>query len=221
MIARLTEITGREARSVSGDALAALIDFYRAFNARDVDGLAANWEQGDAPSMDNPMGGIRRGWQSISEGYLKLFGGPAIVEVTFHDFTSQGGDDWHLFVGREKGTCTTSDMKMDVRFRTTRWFRRRQGKWRHFITTDRSKSPGCLRLTRRPFSEPPWARWLEAAKRLDACPLTSEAHEMGPCICLMSGYRTSASGAKRTFVSRVELTSEGLPWPAVQHICNT
>jgi hypothetical protein len=33
--------------------------------------------------MDNPMGGIRRGLQSISEGYSKLFGGPAIVQVTF------------------------------------------------------------------------------------------------------------------------------------------
>ena len=130
MTARLTEITGREARSGRGDALDALIDFYCAFNARDLDGLAANWEQGDAPSMDNPMGGIRRGWNAISEGYMKLFGGSAIVQVTLHDFTSQGGDDWHLFVGREIGTCTTPDKKMDVRFRTTRWFTRRGGPWR-------------------------------------------------------------------------------------------
>ena len=130
MTVRLTEITGREAQSDRGDALDALIGFYRAFNARDLDGLATNWEQGDAPSMDNPMGGIRRGWRSISEGYLKLFGGPAIVQVTFHDFTCQGGDDWHLFVGREVGTCTTAHQKMDVRFRTTRWFTRRDGKWR-------------------------------------------------------------------------------------------
>ena len=46
MIARLKEVTGREARSSNGDALDALIDFYRAFNARDLDGLTANWEQG-------------------------------------------------------------------------------------------------------------------------------------------------------------------------------
>jgi ketosteroid isomerase-like protein len=144
MIARLREVTGREARSGSGDALDALIDFYRAFNARDLEGLALNWEQGDAPSMDNPMGGIRRGWQSISEGYLKLFGGPATVQVTFHDFTSQGGDDWHLFVGWEKGTCTTSDMKMDVRFRTTRWFTRRDGKWRQLHHHGSIEEPGML-----------------------------------------------------------------------------
>ncbi len=130
MTAKLTEVTGHEARNGSGDAFDALIDFYAAFNARDLDGLAANWEQGDAPSMDNPMGGIRRGWKSISEGYMKLFGGPGVVQVTFHDFSSQGGDDWHLFVGREFGTCTTPVQQMDVRFRTTRWFTRRGGAWR-------------------------------------------------------------------------------------------
>ena len=36
--------------------LHAIFDFYRAFNVRYLDGLAANWEPGDAPSMDNPMG---------------------------------------------------------------------------------------------------------------------------------------------------------------------
>jgi hypothetical protein len=94
--------------------------------------------------MDNPMGGIRRGWQSISEGYLKLFGGPAIVQVTFHDFTSQGGDDWHLFVGREKGTCVTADVKMHVRFRTTRWFTRRGGTWRQLHHHGSIEEPGLL-----------------------------------------------------------------------------
>ena len=144
MTARSYEITGREAQSGRGDALDALIALYKAFNARDLDGLAANWEQGDAPSMDNPMGGIRRGWQSISEGYLKLFGGPAIVQVTFHDFTCQGGDDWHLFVGREVGTCTAPHQKMDVRFRTTRWFTRRDGKWRQLHHHGSIEEPGML-----------------------------------------------------------------------------
>jgi hypothetical protein len=144
MIPELRDVTGREARSGTGNAFDALIEFYRAFNARDLDGLAANWEQGDAPSMDNPMGGIRRGWQSISEGYLKLFTGPAIVQVAFHDFTSQGGDDWHLFVGREKGTCVTPDERMEVRFRTTRWFIRRTGGWRQLHHHGSIEEPGML-----------------------------------------------------------------------------
>ena len=49
------EITGREAPARDGSALDALIDFYRAFNTSDLEALAANWAEGDAPSMDNPM----------------------------------------------------------------------------------------------------------------------------------------------------------------------
>jgi ketosteroid isomerase-like protein len=59
------EISGRETPAGDGSALDALIDFYRSFNASDLKALAANWAEGDAPSMDNPIGGIRRGWPAI------------------------------------------------------------------------------------------------------------------------------------------------------------
>jgi len=49
------EITGREAPARDGSALDALIDFYRAFNTSDLEALAANWAEGAAPSMDNPI----------------------------------------------------------------------------------------------------------------------------------------------------------------------
>jgi quercetin dioxygenase-like cupin family protein len=130
MSLNLTEITGAEARAGDGSPLDALIDFYRSFNAKDVAGLATNWAEGDAPSMDNPIGGIRRGWPAIREGYSKLFNGPATVQVAFHDFSSQGGNDWHLFVGREKGVCTTPTASLDLRIRTTRWFIEKNGVWR-------------------------------------------------------------------------------------------
>ena len=60
-----TEITGRETPARDGSALDALIDFYRAFSTSDLEALDANWAEGDAPSMDNPIGGIRRGWPAI------------------------------------------------------------------------------------------------------------------------------------------------------------
>jgi hypothetical protein len=126
----LTEVTGAEQLTGDGSPIDALIEFYRAFNARDLDGLAANWVDEDMPSMDNPIGGIRRGWRAIQEGYSKLFNGPAVVQVAFHDFTSQGGRDWHLFVGREKGVCKTPTVSLDLRFRTTRWFIKNNGVWR-------------------------------------------------------------------------------------------
>jgi hypothetical protein len=55
------EITGSESPAGDGSALDALIDFYRAFNASDLKALGANWADGEVPSMDNPIGGIRRG----------------------------------------------------------------------------------------------------------------------------------------------------------------
>jgi ketosteroid isomerase-like protein len=129
MTSQPNKITGSEARSGDGSALDALIDFYRAFNAGDLEALAANWAEGDAPSMDNPIGGIRRGWPAIREGYAKLFKGPATVQITFYDFTSQGGGDWHLFAGRETGICKTPDVTVDLRIRTTRWFTKVGGVW--------------------------------------------------------------------------------------------
>jgi hypothetical protein len=102
------EITGREPPAEDGSPLDALIGFYRAFNASDMKALAANWAADEeAPSMDNPIGGIRRGWPAIRDGYAKLFSGPATLRVTFQDFSAQGNDDYHLFVGREKVWCET------------------------------------------------------------------------------------------------------------------
>ena len=115
--------------------------------------------RGTHPEWKPPMGSIRLGWQSIREGYLKLFGGPAIVQVTFHDFTSQGGHNWHLFVGRERGTCTAPGAKMDVRPHDALVHATRR--YVAPIASPRIEEPGLLQRTRRQFSERRWARRLE------------------------------------------------------------
>lgn len=130
MDAIYNEIDGSEATAGDGSAMDALVEFYRAFNGGDTLGLQANWIEGEAASMDNPIGGIRRGWDSIGEAYSKLFGGSAKVFVTFHDFTSQGDTNWHLFVGRERGICKTPSETLDLAFRTTRWFIKTSAGWR-------------------------------------------------------------------------------------------
>lgn len=123
-------ITGAEAPIGDGSALDALTAFYRAFNSGDLDALSRNWMAGDAPSMNNPIGGIRRGWSSIHEGYERLFKGSANVRVEFYDFTQHSGADWCLFAGRERGTCITPTAHLRLRIRTTRWFVRSEGAWR-------------------------------------------------------------------------------------------
>jgi hypothetical protein len=125
-----TAINGTGVRAGDGSPLDALYDFYRAFNGRDLDGLAANWAEGEAPSMANPIGGIRRSWPAIREGYARLFHGPARVWVEFHDFSAQGCGGYHLFVGRERGFCETPSGRLDLRIRTTRWFISIDGAWR-------------------------------------------------------------------------------------------
>ena len=94
--------------------------------------------------MDNPIGGIRRGWPAIREAYANLFGGPATVRVAFHDFTSQGGADWHLFVGCEKGVCRTPTTRLGLRIRTTRWYIKVNGVWRQLHHHGSIEEPALL-----------------------------------------------------------------------------
>jgi hypothetical protein len=94
--------------------------------------------------MDNPIGGIRRGWQSISAGYEKLFSGSARVRVEFFDFTSQGGYDHHLFVGRERDICETPSARIELRIRTSRWFIRTDGVWRQLHHHGSIEEPALL-----------------------------------------------------------------------------
>ena len=97
-----TEISGTEVIDDPTSPLAALSAFYRAFNSKDLDALAQVWLDDDEPGMSNPVGGLRRGWSDIRDGYARLFGGAARVQVIFHDFTTHGDDRSCAFVGREK-----------------------------------------------------------------------------------------------------------------------
>lgn len=126
----LPPVTGAEPQSRDATATDALIEFYRAFNARDLEALERNWASGQAPSMDNPIGGIRRGWDDIRAGYQRLFDGPARVRVEFYDYTRQEGDGWALFVGRERGLCVVGEQDLRLAIRTTRWFIHTDGRWR-------------------------------------------------------------------------------------------
>jgi hypothetical protein len=55
-------VTGREEISDSGSLLAALPQFYRALNSRDIALMEQNWDAPEEAAMDNTLGGIKRGW---------------------------------------------------------------------------------------------------------------------------------------------------------------
>jgi hypothetical protein len=65
-----TPITGNENKQDLAQPIKALFDFYNAFNNRDLTKMANNWEQTDEISMDNPVGGIKRGWEEIKVVYF-------------------------------------------------------------------------------------------------------------------------------------------------------
>jgi len=125
-----TPITGRE---VSGDIskpVQALAQFYRAFNSGDLTLMAENWADSEAVAMDNPLGGIRRGWPEVRAVYERIFQGRARVEVEFYDYTLHIIGDMFYAVGRERGRLETPTAKLDLTIRTTRVFERVDGRWR-------------------------------------------------------------------------------------------
>jgi len=70
-------ITGHEIQGDLSSPYQALVQFYRAFNSKDMEMMAENWARSDEIAMDNPLGGIKRGWEEIQQVYERIFNGPA------------------------------------------------------------------------------------------------------------------------------------------------
>jgi ketosteroid isomerase-like protein len=125
-----TPVTGNESISDAADPLFALSQFYRAFNRRDLVLMQDVWEQSAEASLDNPVGGIVRGWENIRPVYERIFNSKASVYVEFSDYTLHRSGELFLAVGRERGYFSLTGTSLDLVIRTTRIFRSRDGRWR-------------------------------------------------------------------------------------------
>lgn len=125
-----TPITGREAISDPREPLTALAEFYRAFNAGDLALMAQNWDSAGDVVMDNPLGGIMRGWPAIREVYVRIFDGPARVSVALHEATLQHHGEVFVAIGRERGELVRGGERFDLAIRTSRVYRWTDGRWR-------------------------------------------------------------------------------------------
>jgi ketosteroid isomerase-like protein len=125
-----TPITGNEARIDATTPHGALAEFYRAFNGCDLVLMERNWLNSPEASMDSPLGGIRRGWDEISQVYNRIFNGTGVVKVEFFDYTLHASDQAFLAVGRERGTYKSAGQEIQLKIRTTRWFKLVDGRWR-------------------------------------------------------------------------------------------
>jgi len=122
-------ITGSELIENGAKPFNALVEFYRAFNTRDLKLMSANWANSDEASMSNPLGGVRRGWESIHEVYAKIFTGSAEVYVEFYDYTIHQTGIMFCAVGRERGYFRMHGKQVDLAIRTSRFYRMDCGKW--------------------------------------------------------------------------------------------
>ncbi len=135
-------ITGAECAEAA-TPLGALSEFYRAFNNRNLDLMRRNWHP-EVCVLNNPLGGIRRGWDAIEPLYARLFGGPARVRVVFFDYTLHEGADLFVVAGRERGRFESGDVGIDLAIRTSRIYRRVKGRWRQIHHHGSIEDPALL-----------------------------------------------------------------------------
>jgi ketosteroid isomerase-like protein len=123
-------ITGREDYGDVSAPVQVLREFYHACNSRDMEMMSQNWAPSDDVAMDNPLGGIKRGWSEIRAVYEGIFGGPAAVYVEFFDCTLHETGEVFDAVGRERGYLRAKGQEIALAIRTTRIVRKIGGRWR-------------------------------------------------------------------------------------------
>lgn len=117
-------VTGEETVADSSNPLAVLAESYRALNSRELALMQQNWDSGDETVMDNPLGGIKRGWAEISDVYQRLFASPKPCRFEFYDYTLHRYGEVCVAIGRERGRIETGDgQQLHLAIRTTRIFR--------------------------------------------------------------------------------------------------
>jgi len=125
-----TAITGKEKFEDLSKPYQALAQFYNAFNNQNMTEMSRNWLQSSEIAMDNPLGGIKRGWDEIKLVYEKIFNGPAEVYVEYYDYTIHETSNMFYAVGRERGYFKIGADEITLAIRTSRIFKRVDGIWK-------------------------------------------------------------------------------------------
>ena len=123
-------ITGEEPLTDLSQPEQALVQFYKAFNTRNIGLIDQNFATTDEVAIDNPLGGIRRGADQPHKMYQGIFASPADLHVVFWDYTIDRVGDVFWAIGRERGTYRDGDDKREINIRTSRLFRLVDGRWR-------------------------------------------------------------------------------------------
>lgn len=123
-------VTGKEEKFGLTPQMRALSEFYQALNGRDMALMARNWAQTDEAVMDNPVGGIKRGWEEIRGVYERVFASPGQFRFEFYDYSYHEAGEVFYVVGRERGEYGAGGAVLQMAIRTSRVFRLMGGEWR-------------------------------------------------------------------------------------------
>ena len=137
-------VTGREQKKQLTPQMRALSEFYQALNDRNMELMALNWAQTDEAVMDNPVGGIRRGWKEIRTVYERIFSSPRQYWFEFYDYSYHEAGEIFYVVGRERGEYRAGEAVLKMAIRTSRVFRRIDGEWRQVHHHGAIDDPGLL-----------------------------------------------------------------------------
>ncbi len=110
-------------------AMSALETFHYSFNNKDMEIFNKIWVPHDLIQLNNPLGGIIRGIDNISNLYYKIFTSKANVWVEFYDIISYQSNECVVFAGREKGLFSSGENIIELNIRTTRFFAYINGSW--------------------------------------------------------------------------------------------
>lgn len=125
----LTPVTGNENKESLPPMLRVLSEFYEALNNRDIEKMEQNWNRTDEAVMDNPLGGIKRGWDEIKAVYEGLFNSKSKYHFEFYEFSLHVAGELFYVVGRERGKFMFGDTTLNMAIRTSRIFRLTNNRW--------------------------------------------------------------------------------------------
>lgn len=141
-----------KAREPGIDGARALLEtFYYAFNQRDMEVFAKVWAEHELIQLNNPLGGIVRGYEPIAALYGRIFDGSARVWVELSNIVEFETIEMVVFAGREMGEFTLGDRSLALSIRTSRvvqWFGPQLG-WRQTHHHGSIDDPQLLRTYQR------------------------------------------------------------------------
>lgn len=105
--------------SIEG-ARALVESFYYAFNQRNFEVFSQVWANDNLIQLNNPLGGILRGYEAIASLYQSIFTGAASVWVELSDIVEYQSNDTVIFAGREQGEFKKTKIIVPLSIRTTR-----------------------------------------------------------------------------------------------------